>query len=251
MAKQASHVRFQGTVGGVTYTHGPNGFKAYEKKPVNKAKFDNDPRFKRFRENGQEFARAGRAGKLLRSAMKTMLTHFKERSTSTRLTSEMMKVVKADNVNKRGERKVLPAQTEMLKGFLFNKSALLADVLQAEISSSADRSNGTITIGIGGFAPTAALRSPVGATHFKLVSAAMEIDFDNETFNTQTADTALTPISAMLVQPISLVCQLTAGSQLPIFQVLGIQFFEMVNGDASPIISGNFDALTIVNVSGS
>lgn len=250
MAKQSSHVKLQGTVGGITYTHGPNGYKAYEKKPVNKAKFETDPRFKRFRENGQEFARAGKAGKLLRTALKNMLTHYKERTTSTRLTSEMMKVIKADNVNKRGERKVLPAQTEMLNGFLFNKASVLTDVLQAPIIASATRTTGALTIQIDAFAPTASLRAPVGATHFKFEAAGIELDFDNDSSNTQLAETPLISLSDMQVPATTLSCQLTAASTLPLFQVLGIRFFEMVNGDASPIVSGSFDALVIMNVSG-
>ena len=251
MAKQTSHVKFQGTVGGVTYSYGPNGYKATEKKPVSKAKFETD-RFKRFREHGLEFATAGRSGKLLRSSIKDLLPNFKERTTTQRLTALMMQIVRADNLNNRGERRVLPLQSEMLQGFHFNKSAILSDVLKVAPVPTIDRATGTLKISIPAFGTSTALSRPDSATHFQLVAAGMEIDFEEQKYNSTIAQSARVAVNTKQVTLPDLITSVPAGSTHPLFLVLGISFFEIIdNGDISLIRSGVYDALTILKVSGS
>jgi hypothetical protein len=54
-----------------------------------------DPAFERTRENQKEFARAGRAGKVLRTALRPVLKSTSDRLMVSRLFKEMMRVVKA------------------------------------------------------------------------------------------------------------------------------------------------------------
>jgi hypothetical protein len=49
---------------------------------------------------------------------------------------------------------------------------------------------------------------------------------------------------------ISLENTLSTGSQLPLFLVLGIEFYQEVNGEEYPLKNGSFNALSIVKVSG-
>jgi hypothetical protein len=43
---------------------------------------------------------------------------------------------------------------------------------------------------------------------------------------------------------------LSPGSQLPLFLVLGIEFYQEVNGEEYPLKNGSFNALSIVKASG-
>jgi len=62
----------------------------------------NDAAFQRTRENGEEFGRAGSAGKLLRLAFRSFLQKGSDNRMASRLTKEMVVVVKADATNTRG-----------------------------------------------------------------------------------------------------------------------------------------------------
>ena len=75
MAKQASIIKLKGTIGGITfYKTSQDGYLAKEKSGVDASRIASDPNFQRTRENGSEFGTAGKAGKVLRTALRTFLS---------------------------------------------------------------------------------------------------------------------------------------------------------------------------------
>jgi hypothetical protein len=84
-----------------------------------------DPAFQRTRENGAEFGRAGKAGKYLRTALRSLLQNVSDSRMIARLVKEMMRVIKADETNPRGFRNVIDGEAELLKGFEFNANSKL------------------------------------------------------------------------------------------------------------------------------
>ena len=94
------------------------------------------------------------------------------------------------------------------------------------------------------------IAAPNGATHFKIVSAGAEIDFENETFVMDTQATALLPWDATATAIISLANTVTANSTHPLFLALGIEFYQEVNGQMYPLKNGAFNPLALVKVSG-
>ena len=65
MAKQSGLIKLKGTLGGITFYKSQDGYLAREKGGVDAARIASDPSFQRTRENGAEFGRAGKAGKIL------------------------------------------------------------------------------------------------------------------------------------------------------------------------------------------
>lgn len=63
MAKQKGIIKLDGTIGGITFYKSQDGYLAREKGGVSAEKIATDPAFQRTRENGEEFGRAGKAGK--------------------------------------------------------------------------------------------------------------------------------------------------------------------------------------------
>ena len=92
--------------------------------------------------------------------------------------------------------------------------------------------------------------APNGTTHFKLISAGAEIDFENETFVVDTQETAQLPWDINASAAINLTNQVTAASTHPLFLVLGIEFYQQVNGVSYALKNGKSNALAIVRVSG-
>src|ERR1044071_8134387 len=111
MAQQKGIIPLQGTLGNITFYKSKDGFMAREKGGLDANRIANDPAFQRTRENGAEFGRAGRAGKLLRAALPALIQNISDGRMIARMVKEMMKVIKADTTNPRGYRNVIDGDT--------------------------------------------------------------------------------------------------------------------------------------------
>lgn len=251
MAKQKGIIKLDGTIGGITFYKSQDGYLAREKGGVSAEKIANDPAFQRTRENGEEFGRAGKAGKLLRNAIRAMLQNASDSRMVSRLTQKMVEVVQADITNPRGQRNVIDGEAELLQGFEFNISGKLGTTLYAPYTSTIDRVAGTLEASIPSFVPLNMIAAPGGTTHFKVVSAGAEIDFENETFVMDSNASAILPWDATATAVLTLTNTVTANSTKPLFLALGIEFYQEVNGQMYPLKNGAYNALALVKVSGS
>ncbi len=251
MAQQKGILPLQGTIGNITFYKSKDGYLAREKGGIEGGRIATDPAFQRTRENGAEFGRAGKAGKLLRSSIKSLLQNASDSKTTSRLTKEMLLVIQADTVNPRGQRNVINGQPGKLLGFEFNIAGKLDATLFAPYSTSVDRLTGTLIVNIPSFIPANMLSAPQGATHFRVHSAAAEIDFEQNTYvmGTDTSDEIAWDTTA--TTPLALTQTVTPNSTQPLFLFLATDFLQAVNGTMYPLKNGAYNSLAIVNVSGS
>jgi len=250
MAKQEGIIQLKGTIGNITFAKTNGGYVAKRKTTLDGSRIATDPVFVRTRENNTEFGRAGKAGKILRTALRNLLQNSRDGQLASRLTKEMMKVLKADATSTRGMRNVIDGEAELLEGFDFNSNASLGNTLFAPYTATINRVTGVLSIALDAFVGNRDIEAPEGTTHFKLVSAGAEIDFENETFNTDTNASAVLPLNDATVAAATLTHNVTANSTHPLFLVLGIQFFQQVNGVDYPLKNGAFNALKMVKVAG-
>jgi hypothetical protein len=249
MARQKGIIKLKGTIGGITfYKTSQDGHLAREKGGIEKSRIESDPAFQRTRENGSEFGRAGKAGKLLRTALRALLLNSADGRMVSRLTKEMVKVIQADLVSERGLRNVIDGEAELLVGFEFNIRGKLGTSLYAPYTSAIDRVSGEMTVDIPPFVPINMIAAPSGTTHYKIISAGAEIDFEAETFIEQHSETAILPWDAVATVAIAQTNQVTAASTKPLFLALGIEFYQEVNGQMYPLKNGAFNPLSIVKV---
>jgi hypothetical protein len=249
MAKQKSLIKLKGTIGDITFYKTADGFVAREKTTLDGSRIATDPSFQRTRENGQEFGRAGKAGKLLRDAFRTVVQASSDSKMVSRLTSAMIKVIQADAVNARGLRNVIDGEAELLEGFEFNIQAPLQTILFAPFSTSMDRTTGAISLTLPVFVPSNAMAAPTGATHFKIIAAGAAIDFENGNFIGEVQETALLPMEqATTLQ--TLTTHVGANTTHPLFLVVAIEFSQEVNGFHYPLKGSSYNACTLVKVSG-
>ncbi len=251
MAKQKGIIKLDGTIGGITfYKSTQDGYLAREKGGVSGDRIATDPNFQRTRENGEEFGRAGKAGKLLRNAIRAMLQNAADSRMVSRLTQKMVEVIQADATNPRGQRNVIDGEAELLEGFEFNISGKLGTTLYAPFTATVDRAAGTLVANIPAFVPLNMVAAPGGTTHFKIVSAGAEVDFENESFVADSQATAILPWDANPTAVINLNNAVTANSTHPLFLMLGIEFYQQVNGQMYPLKNGAYNALAIADVDG-
>lgn len=250
MARQSSIIKLKGTIGGVTFYKSKDGYLAREKGGVDASRIKNDPAFQRTRENGSEFGRAGTAGKILRNSIRALLLKASDYRMVSRLTQEMVKVIQMDATNPRGQRNVIDGEAELLQGFDFNLNGKLGTTLFAPYAVTLDRVSGDAKVSLEAFVPQTAIASPGGTTHFKILSGAMEVDFENQTFNAKISEGVITPWDEKQVEALTLENNLTPNSIHPLFFVLGVEFYQEVNGQMYPLKNGAFNSLQIVKVVG-
>jgi hypothetical protein len=102
MAQQKGHLPVKGRLGNLSFYKTKDGYLIKDKGGIDKNRIASDPKFQRTRENG-EFGSAGKAGKLLRNAVKAVSQGSSDGRAVSRLTKLMMAVLKTDSVSRRGE----------------------------------------------------------------------------------------------------------------------------------------------------
>jgi len=250
MARQKGIIKLKGTIGDITfYKTAQDGHLAREKGGIDGNRIASDPAFQRTRENGAEFGRAGKAGKLLRTAFNALLIQASDGRVASRLTRDMVKVLQADTVHARGMRTVEGGDPTLLSGFEFNIRGKLGSTLYAAFTATADRAAGTLTFGLPALVPVNMVAAPQGTTHFKVFSGGGELDFAGDTYTTEIVESAVLPWDSTTTAALTQTSHVTAASTLPLLLVAGIAFYQEVNGDMYPLNNGAYNPLSLVLVS--
>ncbi|WP_445737638.1 hypothetical protein [Mariniflexile sp.] len=250
MARQKGIIKLKGTIGDITFYKTQDGHLAREKGSIDASRIASDPAFQRTRENGSEFGRAGKAGKLLRTAFRPLLLNSADSRMVSRLTQRMVKVIQADLVSERGLRNVIDGESELLFGFEFNIRGKLGTSLFAPFVATIDRVAGEIKVDLVPFIPANMIAAPSGTTHFKIISGGAEVDFETETFVVSSSETAILPWDNTATAVINQVNAVTPASTKPLFLALGVEFYQQINGQMYPLKNGAFNPLSLAKVDG-
>lgn len=249
MARQSGIIKLKGTIGDITFYKSKDGYLARQKGGIDKDRFLNDPKFQRTRENAAEFGRAGKASKVLCTAIRPVLNKTQDSRMISRLVKLMMKVIKADGISDRGLRNVLDGELILLQGFDLNGNARLSATVYAPVSFSIDRAFGIMEVNVPSFNPNSQIVAPGGTTHFRFISAGVEVDFENETFVLAQASTAELKYDNSNTALTILSNELDiSDSTKPLFLVFGIEFLQEVNGSFYSLNNGAFNALNLVAI---
>ena len=247
MARQNGIIKLKGTIGGITFYKTSDGDLAREKGGVDASRIANDPAFQRTRENGSEFGAAGKGGKLVRNAIRILLQNAKDKRVVSRLTTDLLKVIKTDTVNERGSRTIQDGNISLIQGFEFNTNGKLGSTLFADYKASFDRTAGEAVLVVPPFAPKVRIAAPAGTTHFKVLMGLAELNFEAETSKFESDETAILPYDSADTANIDLLVAIDAASTQPVIQVMGIEFYQEVNGQMYPLKNGSYNALAVID----
>lgn len=250
MARQKGIIKLKGTIGDITFYKSKDGYIARERGGIEASRIATDPKFQRTRENGAEFGRAGKSGKILRMALRSVLINSKDSKMVSRLTKDMIKVIQADLISARGLRNVIDGEAELLTGFDFNINGKLGTVMFAPYTPEINRATGALSLTIAPFVPINMIAAPGGTTHFKIISAGAEIDFEAETFTESNSQTSILPWNEIETVAITHTNMVTPASTKPLFLALGVEFYQQINGENYSLKNGASNPLNLVQVSG-
>lgn len=165
---------------------------------------------------------------------------------SGRLSSAFSKIVKSDEVSARGERNVMAGDVALLTGFVFNANSNLKNIFTEGYGASL--AEGVAEVLIDAFNPSS-IRKPEGVTHGQFVTVAVFFDFNG--LESAAATVEGEPFS--LDESEHLEETLTVGSVEPIeggigVVMLGLLFWQEVNGELYKLNNGSTNALRVIPV---
>jgi hypothetical protein len=248
MARQSGLIKLKGTLDNVNFYKTKDGNLARMKTSVDAKRIANDPAFERTRENGKEFGSSAASGKLMRDAVRPMAMNASDGRVVARLTKLMTVIKNLDTVNERGKRVVAqgiqdPEGVASLKGFDFNKYALMGSILYKPYT--VDPATGEIVIA--DLIPQMDVQFPQGATHIQLSCGFVGLDFDTNEKELQVSAPVNLPIDPTQTTVTLTPAGVPAVGTTKLF-LLKIEFFQEVNGNQYTLKNGAFNALRIVEV---
>lgn len=248
MAKQTGIIKLKGTIDDIAFYKTADGHLARAKGGVDRDKILNSAAFARTRENNSEFGRAGKGGKLIRSALRSLMQNAKDRLVVSRLTTLLLAIIKTDPVGSRGNRTLDEGNLALLEGFDFNSNGKLNTTFFGLFTPAFDRVSGDATIAINEFIASERIAAPSGTTHYKIAMGTAELDFVNKTFVYGEMDMGIQPYNNTPVLASTLTASVNSNSPYPVITVFGIEFYQEVNGQYYSLKNGAFNALNVVNV---
>lgn len=246
MAKQEGILPIKGTIDNITFYKSKDGFLVRKKGGLTGERIATDPAFQRTRENNAEFGRAGAASRLFPNAFRAVIALAADSRMVSRLSTLFIKVVKSDTGSIRGERNVSSGDMVPLKGFEFNQTGKFNTTFYAPFVPTVDRVSGGLSVAIAPFVPQNMIAAPGGTTHFKLVVSGASVNFETEAYVADYTENAILPMDNTLTAPITLAVQVDPASMNPLFLLLGIQFFQEINGEKYQLKNGSYNALQVV-----
>jgi hypothetical protein len=247
MAKQSGILPIEGTIGNITFFKTKDGYRVREKSGLDPSRIFNDPQFKRVRENMQEFGRAGKTGKILRTVLRDILTGSTDGRMISRLLKKMMEVIKADSTSRRGQRNVIDGEAALLQGFEFNVHGKLDVAFPVTCTVAFDRVTGAATLDVPAFSASEILFVPE-ATHYRVRVGTALVNFEEGTGQLEQAASDYLPVDSELTEALHLTMQLPAATTHPVFQVINIEFWQDTGSNKYPLKNGVHNTCTIVRV---
>ncbi len=247
MAQQESLIKLKGKIGDLTFFKTKDGYQARKKGGISAERIANDPAYLRTRENNVEFGLACSSAKKMKDLLRPVVLQVADPKMSTRLSQLFSRIIKADSINLRGQRKVLAENLTLFKNFDLNVNAPIHNTIIVDYQLKINRDTGSINLDLPAFKPEVSIVKPKGATHFRLMAATALLDFEGE-------GSALTSIESeyLDLQTSTTVQQLVmatvAESPLPIFVLFGISFYQIVNNVHYGLNNGGYNALGIIAV---
>ena len=245
MAKQTSIITLNGNVGGLSFYKTKDGHMAREKGGVSKDRIMNDPRYARTRENLKEFTENIRSVKMVQDTIRPAIIRIADPRLYQRLVRQMMKVLRTDPVNGRGQRVVAEGDWNLLSGFELNANAILSGTLRTEYTITDTPTDWSCVIPA--FLPADYLVIPQGATHFRLMAAGASFDMTTGTKNFILETGSNIPIQ-QLTAPINLTIPKAGLPEPNKLFIFGIEFLQVVNGQDYAMNNGAHNAAAFITV---
>ncbi|GAA4382023.1 hypothetical protein [Hymenobacter koreensis] len=244
MAQQTGILGLRGTVGGLVFRKDGS---VSQKPASNKAAFDNSASMARTRENAAEFGLAAKYSKVLRDSLRVAIAAASDSRVASRLTQVMREVIGLDSTNDRGQRVFDATNSAPLLGFNFNAGAGIGQTMYFPYSVTDNGAD--VTLDIPSLNPVSDISAPQGATHYEIVFAASTLDMATLSYVNANvrAPLGVQPLNSAAQQGLQVVASFPATPAATdlVVGVVGINFYQEVNGKMYPLNNNSTNPLAI------
>lgn len=258
MAKQKGIIKLKGSLGGLTFYERNRKSLVRTTGGIEKSRIENDPAFKRTRENMSEFGGSAKVGKAFRMGFVSIMKTMGSVTIVGRITG-LMKRINSNGSGVRGQRSFEILNNKfVLEGFEFDNQKPLNAIFYAPYSApNLDVNRSIATWVVPDFNTNDYINAPEGATHFKLLlTSSVLSDFtyvidrkvyeplheaENEAHGIEFS-TAI-PLSGLVGSDTTLTVDLGFSSPLPatvgVITGIGIIFYQEINSEYYELSSEN------------
>lgn len=235
-------------MGDLIYYKTSDGYLVKRKSSVSAERLKHDPAYERFREHQSEFGRAGKATKLVRAALWSLIYALADSRMTARLVSTFRNIILTDTTHLRGARNVTHGNIRLLENFDFNANAPFKKIFRVAYTIKHDALSGSVNIHIPAFTPSAMITSPGTATHAILQIMAVTLNFEAEKQEQLGSEKITVPLNTTVHEPISI--DFAVSTNLSEFTCLAcdIRFFQEVNGTLNPMKNNTGNASAIIRL---
>ena len=248
MAKLSSLLKIEGTLDGMTFYKGKDGYLVRTKGGISKSRIQNDPAFIRTRENGTEFGHVAKSGKTLRQALTPLLADVKDGRLVSRLTKTLSLVKNADTTSTRGNRNVgigiaTPEGQNTIKAFDINQNAQLDSILLTDFTL--DTATGGVLIS--NLNPLQQINAPSGATHVSFTAAVLNLDFQTREKELVMSTEINNPLNSTIVDINPIPASVPTGTGQTYF-LLKLAFYQEINSMQYALNNGAYNVMQILEI---
>jgi len=251
MAIQKSDIKVEGNIGGLNFYRSADQYRVRQR-ASKKSKGEIAKIAERSNENAMEFGRASSFAKIFRSGLKTAMgLHYQLFNVSTnfnRLTKRSNLVLKADGVNKRGHRSILPANLVLFKNFSLNSNSSLKDVFLLPFDISYDGANHETKISIPSLSPQVHLDLPENTSYFAIHLVLSKINHDSLDITTKYCNSELLAVKEQIAAFDLSNSFENIGQTESILVVIGVSFYKDTAGYPVPMTDPNYNSLDVMDV---
>ena len=248
MAVQSGPNLFRGKLGGVTGYLRNNKFMLRRNSSLCLEQMLRSPRSANTFKNALEMGEAISGGSLIRQDLRGLLRSGKDAQHHNRLSGLLRRAINTDPVNRKGERNLQYSDLSSLKGYNFSLTGLLNSCYKGSYKALINRRAGVASLKLSDFVASRHLKRPAGATHFEVISICSVIDFEAFTNNTSINKTSLLRVGDSSVSNIELLHSFKKKTTDKILLMMGIRYYEEVNGEMCLVKAREFSPLSIVEV---
>jgi hypothetical protein len=251
MARQRLYGKMVGTVDDLTFYKGKarkgSEFLVRDKGGVSAERIATDPNFQRTRENNSDFGYSAKWVKGMIDVIRPAIKFATDPQYFSRLVELIRRNLESDTTNVRGMRKVqwTALVTEIL-GHNFGKTSV-ESVAFLKVTDAAGTNEHTVTVPAHN--ALTQIKSPVGATHYRFLTA-MAYQTDNTT--SEFTGSAVVTGAYQSVNSGTVAAETLTISGLPgaidsQVLVVGIQFFQLVGTTYYPLTNKSYSACTVLS----
>lgn len=251
MARYKSHIEYSGSIDNLTFYKNDYGNQVKSKGSPSEHAMKHGKNFDNPRRNAAEFARAGAASKLFHQAMGPVLAGVNNQRLSGRMIGWLHDVIKGDRIHDKGERIMSAGDFSGLAGFELNVNRELDDVLPLNSANHLSLEGGKAKVDIPAFRLRKKKSIPEGATHYRLISCLLTIDFDKKQFTRAVQEGPLCAMGRTAGAGFCVEQEIPAMDQQGCFWLVGIAFYKLVDEKPKLVKGGAMRVVEWIGAAGS